>query len=463
MSTIAAIATPPGAGGISIIRISGPGAQEVLARIFRPGSATFRTFEPWRLHRGLVHDGNGEALDDALAVWMPGPATFTGEEVVEIHCHGGNFVAHAVLESVLSAGAQMAAPGEFSRRAFLNGRIDLSQAEAIAEIIGAPGRDALRYSLGRLQGHLSRRVAKIGEKLADLRAQACVAVDFPDDETPVLSPASFAARICILREEAIGLLAGARRANIFQNGVSVLLAGSVNAGKSSLFNALSGSDRALVTEIPGTTRDYIEAGLNLDGLIMRLLDTAGLRAEKRPADLVEEMGMQRSREMISNVDIVVMVLDGASHESCAQTPDPVSAEIMSLAADTPMLLVWNKSDIANPAVFPPIWWNARPAICVSALTGENIDALATMLRELALQDSPPSSEVQIAPNARQAKALSAGISELDMLEQDLMTGQSFDCCVTRLDIAAAHFAEISGISTHADLLDRIFSQFCIGK
>ncbi|MBO5490453.1 MAG: tRNA uridine-5-carboxymethylaminomethyl(34) synthesis GTPase MnmE, partial [Desulfovibrio sp.] len=238
--TIAAVATPPGVGAIGIVRLSGPRAKDVLAHMFLPLSPAFENFRPWRLHRGRVLDWNGEALDDVLAVFMPAPRTFTGEDTAEIHCHGGPVVVQAVLESALRHGARQALRGEFSRRAFVNGRMDLSQAEAVAELIAAPSREALRYGLQRLDGLLGQRARTLRERLESLRARLCLAVDFPEEETEGLEPEELCAA---LDETAVALrrlLAGSRRARVMQQGALVVLAGAVNAGKSSLLNALLG-------------------------------------------------------------------------------------------------------------------------------------------------------------------------------------------------------------------------------
>ena len=463
--TIAAIATPPGAGGIGIVRLSGPRAKEVLARMFLPLSAQVENFHPWLLHRGRVLDWNGEALDDALAVFMPGPRTFTGEDVAEIHSHGGPFLVQAVLESALRHGARQAERGEFSRRAFVNGRMDLSQAEAVAELIAAPSREALRYGLNRLEGVLGRRTAELREELEMLRAQMCLAVDFPDEEVEGMEPAALCEVLDRVMLAVRRLLAGSRRAQIVQQGAVVVLAGAVNAGKSSLLNALLGRERALVTDIPGTTRDFLEETCNLDGLPVRLTDTAGLRQAE---ETVEQLGVTRSREKVSQADLVVLVLDGgllgeegAAAEVC---PDPAAREVLDSVGDTPLLVVWNKCDICMPKVFPPRWIGARTCCAVSALSDTCVEELATMLRSVLLgggSDTAP--EDGLAPNARQSMALEKALKELEGLRADVVAGQPYDCCAVRLDMAAAHLGEVTGLSSPAEVLNSIFAQFCIGK
>lgn len=465
MTTIAAIATAPGAGGIGIVRLSGPEAGSILSLVFRPLSPRFETFRPWRLHHGRVLDDGGEELDDVLAVYMPGPHTFTGEDMAEIHCHGGHFLVQAVLESVLRWGAEQAERGEFSRRAFRNGRLDLSQAEAVAELIAAPSREAVRFGLSRLDGLLGRRVKALRTQLDGLRAQMCLAVDFPDEEVESLPPADFAAAAAATAEAVAALLRGQRRARVMERGALVVLAGAVNAGKSSLMNALLGRQRALVTDIPGTTRDYIEEICDLDGLPVRLVDTAGLR---RADDSVEELGIALSREKLAQADAVVLMLDGkalgeagARAENC---PEPAAAEVLALAGDVPLLLVWNKVDCCDPACFPPRWAGNRPVVRLCARTGAGLEDLAARLRELVLAEAaerPP--DDGLAPNARQALALERALAELRGLHDDILAGHPYDCCAVRLDAATAHLDEVTGRSSTEDVLNSIFEQFCIGK
>lgn len=468
ISTIAAIATPPGTGGIGIVRFSGPRAKALLSRMFLPLSPRFENFRPWLLHRGRAVDWGGEALDDVLAVFMPGPRTFTGEDMAEIHCHGGPLIVQAVLESALRLGARQAGPGEFSRRAFVNGRMDLSQAEAVAELIAAPSREALRYGLNRLDGLLGRRALALREELEALRVQLCLAVDFPEEEVEGLEPEA----LCLAVERVAGavrlLLASRKRARVMQQGALVVLAGAVNAGKSSLLNALLGRNRALVTDIPGTTRDFLEEACDLDGLPVRLTDTAGLRAAGESPEAVEELGVALSREKLGEADAVLLVLDGArlgqdgaQSETC---PDPAAREVLDLAGDTPVLLVWNKSDLCLPAVLPPAWAQARLCCAVSALSGDKVDSLADALRGLLLADGegrPPADG--LAPNARQALALEEALAELEALLADIRAGRPYDCCAVRLDTAAAHLGEVTGLCSPAEVLDRVFAQFCIGK
>lgn len=454
MPTIAAIATPPGNGGIGIIRLSGPGAKVLLARVFLPHGEHFENFRPYVLHRGVLLDSRDTPLDDVLAVFMPGPRSYTGEDVAEIHCHGGALLVQEALETFLRLGVRLAEPGEFTRRAFLNGRMDLSQAEAVAEMIAAPSREALSHGLGRLEGRLAKAVMLVQEQVNDLRALAAAAVDFPEEETEIMDPEESAHKA----EEAVAalelLLRGAERARVMSQGAAVALAGPVNAGKSSLLNALLGEDRALVTPLPGTTRDFLEAHINLDGLPVRLIDTAGMRQSN---DLVEKMGVERAREIMRQADLVVFVLD-ASRGGDDWNPSDW-AEVNPCRT----MLVWNKTDLAVPPR-ALAWAQKLETAAVSALTGAGVEQLAGALRRRLLQPAGEAApEGQPVPNVRQAGALRAAMRELLEFALHLRSGLSYDCCLTHLDAAAEALSGIMTLAADDELLDMIFSKFCIGK
>ncbi len=453
--TIAAIATPAGAGGVGIVRLSGPQAGAVARRMFAPLSPRFTVFRPYQLHHGSILDQAGEMLDEGLVVFMPGPKSFTGEDVAEVQCHGGPFIVQAVLEAALALGARLAERGEFSRRALLNGRMDLTQAEAVAELIAAPGREAVRYSLNKLGGLLGRRVRELRDALEQVRMQVCVAVDFPEEDVECLAPADFVRSVEAVRAGVAVLLAGYSRARVFRQGAQVVLAGSVNVGKSSLMNALLGRERALVTDIPGTTRDFLEEMLMLDGLPVRLVDTAGLRETQ---EAVERMGVSLSRERVARADIVVLVVDGA------RGPDDAAREVLARQDGVPVLVVWNKVDLARPEAVPPVWAaQAAAFVMASARTGEGLEDVAAAVRAVVLRGQHPQAQENLAPNARQAAALDKAAVELAALLDDIRAGQSYDICAVRLDAAAAFLGEVVGLDSPQALLDRVFSTFCIGK
>lgn len=468
--TIAAIATPMGLGGIGIVRISGKKAKALLARIFLPLSPRFTNFRPWTLHRGRVVDMAGHPVDEVLAVYMPGPRTFTGEEVAEIHCHGGQAILRAVLETLLALGARMAERGEFSRRALLNGRMDLTQAEAVAEMIAAPTREALRLSTSKLDGLLGQRIVELRDRLELLRMQLCVAVDFPEEEVECLSPQEFCTVVQAVGEAVDTLLAGYQRCRCWQEGAAVVLAGAVNAGKSSLMNALLGRNRALVTDIPGTTRDFLEEFLDIDGLPVRLTDTAGLR---HTGDTVEAMGVARSRERMDGADVVLLVLDGGRGAAAVEDIREALGDDLSslwqraLSGEQPVLLVWNKADVTPPLAVPAPW-DTLPMVAVSARLGDGLEALTTAIREAVLRrhGEPLGSEPlggELAPNMRQAHLLRQARQELDALTADILRALPYDVCAVRLDSAVALLGEITGLNSTDEMLNRIFATFCIGK
>ena len=457
--TIAAIATAAGPGGIGIVRVSGPAAHDILEHLFRPasGRSVEKDATPWMLRRGMVVDDEGTPLDDALAVFMPAPRTFTGEDVVEFQCHGGQVLLESVLEACLNAGARQAERGEFTRRAFLNGRLDLTQAEAVAEMIAAPSRQAARLAATRLDGLLGRRIDALRERLEELRARICLAVDFPEEEAECLPQDTFVEGIVSVKEAVSSLLAGFERSRCWREGILVALAGPVNAGKSSLMNAFLGRERAIVTEYPGTTRDFLEEPVRFAGLPARLVDTAGLRDTDNPA---EARGIRMGRDMIASADVVLLLIDGTEGVT------PASRELLHDMGPDRTIIVWNKLDLATP---PDDWYEtllpSGGQAVVSARTGEGLEELAASIRRLALQRTqgrePEPDEA--APNLRQARSLEQVRDELTALVDDVRSGIPYDLCAVRLESAAAVMAEITGLDTPDDVLNRIFASFCIGK
>ncbi|WP_294484953.1 tRNA uridine-5-carboxymethylaminomethyl(34) synthesis GTPase MnmE [uncultured Mailhella sp.] len=459
--TIAAVATAPGAGGVGVIRLSGPKSHDILRAMFRPAGKNFRDFTPRMLHHGHVLDAEGREADDALVVFFPGPHSFTGEDCAEIQGHGGPAVLAALLDSVLSRGARMAERGEFTRRAFLNGRMDLSQAEAVAEIIAAPSREGVYLASAKLDGLLGRRVEALRERLEYLRQRVCLAIDFPDEEGECLPPQEFTA---IADEVAAGiraLLAGYERARCWREGALVVLAGRVNAGKSSLMNAFLGRERAIVTEKPGTTRDYLEEQTTLAGLPVRLVDTAGLRDHSE--DSIELEGMRRGRELAKNARCVLLVLDGSLSRENADLDDAFRAEgaLVDELGPERCLVVWNKADLC-PLPERARRFHGADVLPVSARSGEGVDELAAAIRRLCLKDETPE-EGDIAPNLRQASQLRRALEALEALKKAIALSVPPDLCSIHLETASAHLADITGLNSTEDTLNAIFSSFCIGK
>lgn len=467
--TIAAIATPPGTGGVAVLRVSGPEARSLGLQIFHSTQADFQDFTPRMLHFGTIHTPAGNVLDEVLTAYMPGPHSYTGEDVLEIHCHGGDAAPSAVLDLLLQHGARLADRGEFTLRAFLAGRMDLTQAEAVAELIAAPGRAALHLAQTKLAGGLGTRVDALRERLEHLRAQLCLAVDFPEEDVECLPPEALIRDVQHIRTRVDELLAGMERARAWREGVMVVLAGRVNAGKSSLLNALLGRERAIVTERPGTTRDYIEEHLLLDGLRVRIVDTAGLRDPSSdtsdaatatiPVDEVEAAGMEISRELASRAELVLFVVDGSR---------PLKPEEQRIARDLApgrTLAVLNKADqpAAQPDPVATLEQLGLETIRVSARTGTGIQELADRIRARCLRDTGEPDPDAAVPNARQAALLRQANQELKALAQDAAQGVPYDLMGVRLEGACEALAALTGRIAPQDVLHSIFDNFCIGK
>jgi tRNA modification GTPase len=442
---------------VGVVRISGPRAPEIARRLFSPTNPGFDGFKPRFLHHGRLLDPSGGGIDEVLAVHMPGPRSFTGEDVVELHCHGGPAILSAALEALFALGARPAEPGEFTRRAFLAGRMDLAQAEAVAEMISAPTRPALRLAQGRLEGRLSRLVRDMAERLIRLRAELAVAVDFPEEDVEVLPPEQAARECRSVIDGLEAMLAQARRARPWREGALVVLAGPVNAGKSSLLNALLGRERAIVTDLPGTTRDFLEEALDLDGLPVRLVDTAGLREALDPA---EQAGLDAGRSLALQADVVLLVVD----ESQPLPPD-VEA-FLDQVEGRPVLGVANKRDLPAAGERRPsevLAGRGLESLDVSALHGENLDRIAEAVRDRVCATHREPDPEDLAPNARQARALQGALEELTALAREAEQGVPPDLLGVRLETACAALASVTGEITPEHVLDHIFERFCIGK
>ncbi|NCD26388.1 MAG: tRNA uridine-5-carboxymethylaminomethyl(34) synthesis GTPase MnmE [Deltaproteobacteria bacterium] len=450
--TIVAIATPPGQGAIGIVRLSGPASRAIGESLFQSGRPNFSGLKPHRLHHGQLRTPQGEFLDDALLAFMPGPASFTGEDVLEAHCHGGQIVLRRVVQACLDLGARLAEAGEFSRRAVINGRMDLTQAEAIMELIAARSEAAAIQAGNRLGGLLGRKIQDLRSRLEGLRQQLCVAVDFPEDEVECLPPGELAAGLTQTKSAMLDLAGNYERSRCWRDGALVVLAGQVNAGKSSLLNAILGADRAIVTDIPGTTRDYLEEAILLDGLPVRLVDTAGMRPT---TDHVELIGVERSRALLAQADLGVLVIDAELGPG---------AEDLDLAASTPgAIIVANKMDLTpeRPAWLDQQPWIDRTLCLISAKQGQGVDGLLATVRRHLVETEPLADE--LVPNLRQHDALIQAAAELERMERELDAGVPYDVLTVSLDTACAILAEITGEITPQAVLDAVFDGFCIGK
>lgn len=456
--TIAAQATPPGRGGVGIIRVSGPESRVLAERLFVPARPGFAGLRPYRLHHGHLRAPDGRLLDEAMVAFMPGPGSYTGEDTAELYCHGSPVVLLAVLAACHALGARPARPGEFTQRAFLNGRLDLSQAEAVAELIAARAEPEAALALDRLSGAMGRAARDLGAVLERLRAGVCLAVDFPEEDVECLSPEDFAAGIGEVLARLDALDRANRRARPFRQGARAALFGRVNAGKSSLFNALLGRNRALVADRPGTTRDFLEEELDLGGLPVRLTDTAGLG---RTDDDLEQAGQDLGLGLAKAADLGLYVVDGAR----PLEPDPEAEAVLAALPPDRVLAVVTKADLppADPDPLERLRRRGFDALRLSSRTGQGLDALVAAMRERLLAGDGALDPDVPAPSDREAACLAAAREELEGLLTDIRAGLPYDLLGVRLETAGRLLADVTGETTPEAVLNAVFSHFCIGK
>jgi tRNA modification GTPase len=443
--TIAAIATPPGRGGIGIVRLSGPDAHAIVRRLIRrdvplrPRHATFASIR--------TSADAADALDQVVVTWFPRPQSYTGDDVVEIGAHGSPVILQAIVEAAMSAGARLAAPGEFTLRAFLNGRIDLTQAEAVADLIDAATPAQARAAFDQLNGTLTGAIARIDASLLDLVARLEASVDFPEEGYHFVEPGALAVAIDEITARVSALIEGGRKGRLLREGLQVAILGAPNAGKSSLFNALVGAARAIVTDIPGTTRDLVSEVMDLRGLRVTLVDTAGLRDT---ADPVEVEGVSRAHAVARTADLVLLVEDGSAA--------PPALAAFGPEIERKLLRVATKADL------PPAW-ERRDHVAVSALTGSGLDALLSqMTRALdvdPLTDRPAITNVRHLALLEQAQASLARARQASIDEGGRSMSEEF--VLADLQGARDALEAITGRRTTDDVLAHIFARFCIGK
>lgn len=443
--TIAAIATPAGTGGVGIVRVSGPAAtaiaEGVLGSVPRPRVAGLFDFR----------DTDGDTLDSGLALFFPGPASFTGEDVLELHGHGGPVVMDMLLARVLSLGARPARPGEFSERAFLNDKLDLAQAEAIADLIESGTAEAARAALHSLQGVFSARIDALVEQLTRTRIYVEAAIDFPEEEVDFLNDTALADMLASLQQDFAGIVRDAVQGRLLRDGMQLVIAGRPNAGKSSLLNALAGSDTAIVTGVPGTTRDVLREHIQIEGLPVHVIDTAGLHDSTDP---VEQEGMLRTRRAITAADHILLVID-----DCEGFTNKDQAVLDELPGDIECTRVYNKIDRSGRAAGMETAAGTA-AIALSALTGEGLDVLRTHLKASAGYRGHSGG---FSARRRHLDALARARAHVDAGLQRLRDQRAGELLAEELRQAQQVLGEITGTVSSDDLLGRIFSSFCIGK
>ena len=450
--TIAAISTPIGEGGIAIVRLSGPRAIAVAEAIYVSPRGPVSSFPTHTVHFGQIGQ-NGQMLDQVMLTVMRAPKSYTAEDVVEINCHGGLLTAKSILAQCLKHGARLAEPGEFTKRAFLNGRIDLTQAEAVMDLIGAKTSRAHTAAMHALEGHLSQRLEQARERLITVLAHVEATIDFPEDDLSADTREKWLADTTAIAEFLNQLLATAQDGRILRHGIAVAIIGRPNAGKSSLMNALLGQERSIVTPIPGTTRDTIEETASIRGIPIRLTDTAGIR---KPRGTVESHGIKRSRNSLSTSDLVLHVLDGSRAYSKGDL------ELAELYEGKPAIQVITKFDLQQKLVLPAKFPKRNP-VSVSALRGDGIEQLKDGIESMSWSGHVGSAAVDVAINERQADAVQRSLNYLTSAIHQMKSGATLEIISQDLRAGLDTIGEIVGKTATEDILTKIFSTFCIGK
>lgn len=447
--TIAAIATAGGAGGIAIVRISGGDAEAILKQMFIP-AVKREYFESHRLMYGRAVDADGEALDEVMAVLMRAPSTYTRQDVAEIHCHGGSASANAVLGRSLELGARMAKPGEFTRRAFMNGRIDLARAEAVMQLIGANSEAAARASLRQLEGGVSGFVRQVSNRLKDVLALLEASTDFPEEVEEEAASEEVAARLREIADE-IRRRSDSRSARMLREGASIVLAGRPNVGKSSLMNALLNQERAIVTSIPGTTRDVLTERISIGGVMAEISDTAGRRDTQDP---IERIGVDRARRAAEGADVVLIVLDAA------QEMAPSDAELVK-AADARAIICLNKSDL--PAVLIAQRLESMTDAKIMEISAQTGQGLADLMDELGRRISIGEENNGQLTAQRHIELAHSAADSLERAVSAIESGMPLDTAAIDIREALASLSEITGENATEAVIDRVFESFCVGK
>ena len=453
MDIIAAISTAPAASGIGIVRVSGAGCFDLCGRVFRAVNGRALSDQPARkMIYGDMLDDQGRVIDRGLAVRFPGPRSFTGEDIVELNCHGSPVVLREVLTALFAAGARQAQAGEFTRRAFLNGRLDLTEAEAVIDLIDAQTPAAARNAAAQLDGALRRMLEPVQETLLEITSRFYAVVDYPDEDIEDIGPDEIALSLSQAEDALTRLLGTTQRGKILKSGVRTAIVGRPNAGKSSLLNALAGYERAIVTDIPGTTRDTVEESVLCGEVQLRLIDTAGIRETE---DTVERLGVERSRKAMESADLVLCVVDGTAG---------VTAEdeaLLTAAAKCPhWVLVLSKRDLSPAEYTGPLTPDA--VISLSSVTGEGLDTLEDAIAALFPAGSNADAGALLT-DARQEEAALRARRAVIRAKEALETGFTPDAILTDAEEALDAIGELTGRTAKEEIVERIFSRFCVGK
>lgn len=453
--TIAAISTPPGTGGIAVIRISGDQALEIGDRIFR-GRGKLSDAASHTIHYGFIVNEQNEKIDEVLVSVMRAPKTFTTEDTIEINTHGGTMTVQNVLTTVIKAGAVMAEPGEFTKRAFLNGRIDLSQAEAVIDIINSKNELSRKNALSQLEGTLSKEIRAIRQELVHLAARMQVLIDYPDEELEDVTEQEIEQIVSQCAERAGKLLDTADNGKIIKDGIRTAIAGKPNVGKSSLLNSLARADRAIVTDIAGTTRDVIEESVNLNGVPILLTDTAGIRDTD---DAVEKIGVERSKKSIQEADLVLVMLDGS------ELLTDEDRSVLRATHDKKRIIIINKTDLGRPKYTEAVRAKANgdPVLEISALTGSGLEELAEEIRQIYNFHAMSGNSGAVITNMRHKQALLVAREALYRAADAIQSGMPADIASIDMNEAISALGEITGETVSDDIVNEIFHHFCVGK
>lgn len=454
--TIAAIATAPGEGGIGIVRISGEKALDIAESVFESvNKKNIKDYNPRTLIYGNIID-DGKIIDEVLLAYMKGPHTYTKEDVIEINCHGGFISVKKILELVLKKGARLSEGGEFTKRAFLNGRIDLSQAEAVMDIINAKTDLSYNVAQSQLEGSLSFKIKELRNKVTELLAHVEVAIDFPDEDVEHITYENLYNKSKELRKEIKNLYETSETGKIIRDGLKTVIVGKPNVGKSSLLNAILKESRAIVTDIPGTTRDVIEEFVNISGIPLKIIDTAGIRETE---DIVEKIGVQKSRESFESADLAILVLDASR---CLSVED---IDILENVKDKNTIVLINKTDLENKIDEDKIkeYIDEKRIIKISALERKGIDKLENEIADMVYKGNVSQGDSVMITNVRHKDSLEKAIKSINDAIKAIEDNMALDFIEVDLKNIWDYLGEVSGDTVSEDLLDTIFRDFCIGK